>query len=46
MLDVFYKVMLVILFLTAIVPSSGIPKLNKIENAVWAIVFVLLLRLK
>ena len=46
MLDMFYKVMLVVLCLTAMCPDIGIHKLTKIENALWAIVFVLLLRLK
>jgi hypothetical protein len=44
MLNVFYKVMLVCL--TAMCPPKDIDKLVKIENAIWAIVFVLLLRLK
>jgi len=46
MLNVFYKVMLVVLCLTAMCPPKDIDKLVKIENAIWAIVFVLLLRLK
>jgi len=46
MMDLFYKIMLVLLCLTAMFPSDKIDKFTKIENAIWAIVFALLLRLK